>query len=121
MADFQAPPGWTPVKESPKTGFKPPPGWTPVDTSTRPGEQAPKMVMKSQPAPSGAARQAALQGYDAPKPDETWEQYAKDPEHPMWKRLGAALGIEGRQIYEGVKSVMALPGDVATGKTTMED
>ena len=52
---------------------------------------------------------------------ETLAHYAGNPEHWMPMRIGAAIGEEGRRIGEGLWSAATLPGDIATGKTTMED
>jgi hypothetical protein len=44
-----------------------------------------------------------------------------DPRYSMPARIGSALGIQAGRIGQGLWSAATLPGDVATGKTTMAD
>ena len=57
----------------------------------------------------------------AATPHETLAEYAGNPQHWMPARIGAAIGEEGRRIGAGLWEAATVPGDIATGKTTMED
>lgn len=78
-----------------------------------------------EPAPGAEGRQIYVAPHaPAPPPapeGETLAHYAGNPEHAMPLRIGAAIGEEGRRIGQSLWGAATLPGDIATGKTTMED
>ena len=58
--------------------------------------------------------------WNAP-PQPTFPANPADSRYSMPARIGSALGIEAGRIGRGLWSAATLPGDVATGKTTMAD
>jgi len=58
--------------------------------------------------------------WDAP-PQPTFPANPADPRYSMLARIGSALGIEASRLGQGVWSAATLPGDIATGKTSMAD
>ena len=54
-------------------------------------------------------------------PQPTFPADPSDPRYSMLARIGSAIGIEGKRIGQGLWNAATLPGDVATGKTTMAD
>ena len=79
-----------------------------------------RIAAASQDEPEGAM-DPSIAAHAAAATPESWAHYAGNPEHPMWRRIGAAGVEEGRRIGEGLWGAATLPGDIATGKTTMED
>ena len=70
-----------------------------------------------QPAPTNA--QPSIDWSAPPQP--TFPANPADPRYSMPARIGSALGIEGSRIGQGLWNAATLPGDIATGKTTMAD
>lgn len=54
-------------------------------------------------------------------PRPTFPSNPADSNYSMPARIGSALGIEGRRLGNFLWGAVTLPGDVATGKTTMAD
>ena len=79
-----------------------------------------RILAASQDEPSGAMDPSIAAPAAAMAP-ESWAHYAGNPEHPMWRRIGAAGIEEAKRAGQGLWSAATLPGDIATGKTTMED
>jgi hypothetical protein len=51
----------------------------------------------------------------------TFPSDPSDPRYSMLARIGSAIGIEAKRMGQGLWNAATLPGDVATGKTTMAD
>jgi hypothetical protein len=54
-------------------------------------------------------------------PQPTFPANPADPRYSMPARIGSAIGIEAKRIGQGLWNAATLPGDIATGKTTMAD
>jgi hypothetical protein len=59
--------------------------------------------------------------FDNLPPQPTFPANPSDPRYSMLARIGSALGIEGKRIGQGLWNAATLPGDIATGKTTMAE
>ena len=80
-----------------------------------------------QPAPASSAGPNSPPPYQASNidwaapPQPTFPANPSDPRYSMPARIGSALGIEAGRIGQGLWNAATLPGDIATGKTTMAD
>ena len=80
-----------------------------------------------QPAPASSAGPNSPPPYQASNIDwsgptmPTFPANPADPRYSMPARIGSALGIEAGRAGQGLWNAATLPGDIATGKTTMAD
>lgn len=116
------PQGWSdaPPTKAAKSG---PEGWS----DEPPGRQDPSIVANTPKPKSGLAGMG--EGLEAEadanaqmtSPGPTWADMAKDRKNPMWARIGAAIGAEGKNMAKGAWSAFTVFGDVASGKAKVED
>jgi hypothetical protein len=78
------------------------------------------LSLNGQQQPAPLPSQASNIDWNAP-PQPTFPANPADPRYSMPARIGSALAIEAGRIGRGLWSTATLPGDVATGKTTMAD
>ena len=104
--------------------FPPPPKVEPSDIARAKGFPEPRSPMHDRIealSQDEGAVDPSIAAHAAAAAPESWAHYAGNPEHPMWRRIGAAGVEEARRVGQGLWSAGTLPGDIATGKTTMED
>ena len=112
-------PSLEPVDHDP---FPPAPQVQQSDINRAKGFPEPRSPMHDRIAAASQDIPYTPEDIDQPGPmTETLAHYAGNPEHAMPMRIGAAIGEEAKRAGQGLWSAATLPGDIATGKTTMED